>query len=467
MTRRRRRAVEFVALAVMAAAVTWTACERRPARPNIVLVVLDTVRRDYTDLGGSDASSTPVLDRLAAEGTAFTNVWANGPWTVPSHASIFSGLLPSSHRCTGHNHLFETESPTFAELLSESGYETAAFFSNPWLTSRLTGMLRGFEEHCVNPVDGMTIFHRGDQGGPETIRNVEEWLSERDRSRPFLLFVNFLEPHLPYDPPDEYREAHLADLPADEVFETMWALEYNAGVRSFDGADMGRAARLYAGDVHTADGHLGDVLELLGQLAEEENTVVMVTSDHGENLGDYGFMDHQFGLFETLIEVPLVIRAPGRLPPGRRDDPVMLSDLYDTVLELAEIEEGPDTPHSRSLLGPPANPDRPIVAEYIGANAALLRALRELNPDLDTSRVELAFSKVRVDSMEFTVASDGSQTLFDLAADPERTRDIAAERQGVTNLLFELMPAVTLVGGGESEVDEEMREWLRSLGYIR
>lgn len=468
---RARRALspgaQIAALAVLAAAVAWSACSRHPSRPNVVLVVLDTVRRDYVGPGAGGVSNTPVLDGLAREGTTFTDVWANAPWTVPSHASIFSGLLPSSHQCTGRSFRFAVMSPTLAELLVDSGYEAEAFYSNPWLTDKLTGMLRGFEQHIAGPDDDTDIFNRGEQGGPQTVRNVSKWLSRRDRSRPFLLFVNFLEPHLPYDPPVDYRRKYLADLPPDAVFETRWALEFNAGALPAEDVDFERARRLYAGDVHTADQYLGNVIRLVSENAPGEDTIIIVTSDHGENLGDHNLMDHQFGLFETLIEVPLVIKAPGRLEPGSRDDPVMLTDLYDTVLELAGVTDGPDTPHSRSLLGSPASPDRPLIAEYSGANASLVHALLELNPDVDTSRIELAFSKVRVDTLEFAVASDGSRTLYDLASDPGRTRNLADERPGQANVLFDLMPLVQRVDEEEVEVDEEMREWLRSLGYIR
>ena len=429
--------------------------------------MLDTVRRDYTGIDGRTPSPTPFLDEMAAKGTVFTDVWANGPWTVPSHASIFSGLLPSRHRCTGYDYRFHSVGPTFAELLCEAGYEAVAFYSNPWLTDGLTGMLRGFEQHCVKPVGRPDIFNRGDQGGPRTVENVKSWLNGRDRSRPFLLFANFLEPHLPYDPTDAYRREHLTELPPDEVFETERALAFNARVVSPESIDFARAARLYAGDVHSADHYMGELIRMVTDHAGDEETIFILTSDHGENIGDHGYMDHQFGVFGTLIEVPLVVSAPGRLPAGTRDDPVMLSDLYDTILDFAGVEDGPVTPHSRSLLEPPAHPDRPLIAEYTGATAALLGALTKLNPGLDTTRVELAFSKVRSGAWEYTIASDGDEALYNVESDPARESNVAASHPEITSLMLELMPIVSSVAGEELEVDEEMREWLRSLGYVQ
>ncbi len=458
------------ALLALAVLLFAGACSRGPERPNIVVIVLDTVRRDHTGLGAEASgitSATPNLDRLAAEGTGFVDCSTNAPWTVPSHASLFSGLLPSSHLCSGKNFTFGTSAPTAAELLRDSGYETVAFYSNPWLTDRLTGMLRGFEEQYDESGSGTQILSWSDQGGTATVANISGWLRERSDRRPFLMFVNFLEPHLPYDPPQDYRSEHLPDIPLDAVVETQWAHRFNAGVVPDDEIDFDRIRRLYAGDVHTVDGHLGSVLTLLRERGLYENTVIVVTSDHGENLGDHGFLDHQFGVFATLVEVPLVIRAPGRLEPGRRDDPAMLTDIFATLLDIAGVEGGPPTPHARSLLGEPAPHDRPVIAQYAGANAPLLNHLRSLNPEFDTSRIENAYSKVRVGEAEFTLGSDGSGELYDLAADPGRERNILNEDRPLANTLFELLPGIDRSPGGNPEIDEEMRERLRALGYIR
>jgi arylsulfatase A-like enzyme len=454
------------ALASLGYVLMLASCSQEVSRPHIVIVVLDTVRLDYTGPGGTD-DLTPALDGLALEGTTFTRAWANAPWTVPSHASMFSGLLPSSHRCTGRHFTFLSEGPTFAELLGGSGYRTAAFFSNPWLSDRLTGMLRGFDERFVESGRGTEILTTLDQGGGRTVENVSSWLDERDDDAPFLMFVNLLEPHLPYHPPADFRQARLADVPRDYVVTTSMAHELNAGLLEPGDLDLGRIGRMYGGDVNTADRYLAEILRLLREHGVYEDAVVVVTSDHGENLGDHGYMDHQFGVFASLIDVPLVVRAPGLLERGTREDPVMLTDIYDTVLEAAGIDEGPETPHSRSLLGPPADAGRPQIAEYTGANPELVKHLKYLNPSHDTSRQEVAYAKVRVDSLELTVGTDGSEQLYDLKNDPRRELNLAPANPGVVAALFELMPAVRHGEGVEVEIDEETREWLRSLGYIR
>ena len=181
----------------------------RPA-PNIVLVVLDTVRDDHTAVGGGPRGLTPAFDGFSAGATVFTNAWATAPWTPPSHASMFTGMLPSEHGCTHQYPRLDAALPTLAELLGRAGYETAAFYSNPWLSDRTTAICRGFQVKREAPprggVPGDRGSWKGDQGGRATNRNTLSWLRSRRADRPFFLFVNFLEAHDPYDPAPGARQ---------------------------------------------------------------------------------------------------------------------------------------------------------------------------------------------------------------------------------------------------------------------
>lgn len=463
----RRRALTGAVLSVVMIAIFLaTGCgETRPARPNIVLVVLDTVRRDATGCGET-RSYTPHLDGLMAEGTGFTDAWSAAPWTPPSHASMFTGLLPSGHNCTGRNPVFSIEHPTLAERLRESGYETAAFHSNPWLTDELTGLLRGFDTRFVEADYTMSIFGESAQGGPETAGNICRWLDDRDDDRPFFMFVNILEAHLPYDPPAEHRTGELADLPPDDRVETHWANEVNAGLHRGEDIDWERVRRLYAGDVSMADGLLGVVLKKLRSLGVYDETVIIVTSDHGENLGDHGYLDHQFGVFESLLGVPLVIRAPGRLEVGVRHDPVVLTDLCPTILDVAGIHDASPTEHSRSLLQTPAHSDRPLVAEYAGPPDILLSHMIDINPRVNLEILGAAHATVRVGSLRLTVSSDGSLSLVDTSQDPDARENLAGRHKDKVTTMTRLIPSLDFEGDGGPEIDEEMAEWLRSLGYM-
>jgi arylsulfatase A-like enzyme len=282
------------------------------------------------------------------------------------------------------------------------------------------------------------------------------------------MFVNFLEAHLPFDPSPTSREERLPDLARDDYVSTGWANEVNAGLHRPEDIDWERVRRLYAGDVHTADGFLGELVSLLKGHGLYEDTVIIVTSDHGENLGERGLLDHQLGVFEHLLAVPLVVRAPGVLAPGVRGDPTMLTDVYATVLDVAGLSDVPRPAYSRSLLGPPALKDRPILAEYAGPPPTLLAHLSEINRELVHERYDVGYVTVRVGALRLTVGSDGSQVLTDLAADPDGLVNLAPSEPGKVNLLIELMPGIRFADGEDEdlEIDEGMREWLESLGYI-
>ncbi len=464
---------------IAALACLGTGCDREQGPPNILLIVLDTVRNDVTGAACTDPDwrgLAPNLDRLAGEGTTFSNAWATAPWTVPSHASLFTGLLSSEHDCTwGNTHLGE-EHATLAELMGRAGYATAAFFSNPWLADRTTGLLRGFSVRAETPIGGLNELTApdGDQGGRQVMRTAAGWLGAARGERPFFAFVNFLEAHLPYNPPAEVRQRFLADLPFEAQVPIDVGHDVNAGLINANQIDWRRVRRLYGGDVFTADWLLGDLIAALKQQRLYDRTVIVVTSDHGENLGDHGLMDHQFSVHETLLRVPLVIRDPtGRLARGRRDDPVLLTDLFATVLDYGRVANRPVPAQSRSLLRRPEAREqaRPLFAEYTGPRGGLLGMLQKRNPDLDVARLGRSFKTVRVGDLRLTVASDGSEVLNDLASDPGQRVDLAAERPQAAARLRELLARHTSRAPRDARqqapLDSATIRQLESLGYIR
>jgi arylsulfatase A-like enzyme len=362
--------------------------------------------------------------------------------------------------------MLSEEHRTIAEHLVEDGYEAVAFFSNPWLTDGMSGMMRGFSsEYVESRGDDRIHYLKGSQGGRASNANIEDWLERRSGDRPFLLFVNYLEAHLPFDPDTDVRARHLPDIDMDDAVTTRWAYEFNAGLHPFDDVDWTRVRRLYQGDATTSDALLGDLMRMLKDRGLYEDAVIIVTSDHGENVGDHGLMDHQFGVFETLLAVPLVMRAPGRLDTGVRDDPVMLTDIFPSVLETAGVDSIPVLPHARSLFGPPADDTRPLIAEYAGGNAPLVDRLTTLNPDLDPAPFRTAYSTVRMGDLRLTVGSDGSNTLKSFATGEEGAFDLEREGRAIALAMREHLPVLG-EPVGEIQIDEKMREELRSLGYL-
>jgi arylsulfatase A-like enzyme len=471
MTRSRLIALLIVALglAVAVTAATHHELEGSP-RPNIVLVVLDTVRRDAVDLRPGPAAEnglTPCVRRLAETSTVFTNAWSNAPWTVPSHASLFTGLTPSDHRCQSHSPRLSPDVPTIAEILSDAGYETAAFYSNPWLGDDVSGVLRGFATRSEARSHEGHALDTSDQGGAEVVTDVGCWLEERDAERPFFLFVNILEAHLPYRLPDTLLAMEGIERGGDEGVSVEWAHEYNAGLRPPEWQNRARVRSFYSMDVAMADWLLLGIIRKLEKSGFGEDTVIIVTSDHGENLGDHGLMDHQFCIYETLLRIPLIVHLPGSARREVRDDPVMLTDLFATLVDVAGADGSAVPEGSVSLLGQPMDPDRPLAAEYGGASEGLLRLLESRNPRLRREPLMRAYSTIRVGNLRLTVSSDGFAELHDVELDPDQRNDLSLARASDVKRLSALIPARPSRGdGGGLALSLADRERLEALGYI-
>jgi len=475
------------------AALLLAACGGSPAEharpagpPNVVLVVLDTLRRDACSAAASGApvepalapqgGATPTLARLAREAAVFTQATSGAAWTVPSHASMFTGLLPHTHRCVASSARLGPVGPTLAEVLAGCGYETAAFFSNPWLSDGATGLLRGFATRAESRIGGLGELvdptrGGGDQGGEATLGAVERWLDRRDPSRPFFLFVNFLEAHLPYDPPAAVRARCAPPLPPGARTSIEWAHEFNAGLHPAESVDWDAVRRTYAADVRAVDDLLGRLWSALERRGVLDGAAWVITSDHGENLGDHGWMEHQFSLHESLLGVPLLVHLPGdRLPAGLYERPVSTLDVYATLAALVGEDPGASRPYSVALQAPPPVGERPIFSDYLGPHPGLVAMLRGLNPALDGERLAQAWRGVRSGDLRLSASSSGTVLLHDLAADPGQTHDLSQERPRVVGRLMKLLQESQAEpreasGGQAAPMDEETARRLRELGY--
>jgi arylsulfatase A-like enzyme len=332
--------------------------------PHVLLVVLDTVRADYSSSYGHPQETTPRLDALAELGVVFEDVTAPASWTWPSHASLFTGeppwvhgahLVAASEGNAGAHARFgmavgslRPDLPTLAERFAAQGYRTVALVVNDWLHPDL-GLLRGFETAELLANDARLI--------EATARELA-----RPDDRPLFLFVNVMTAHSPYrdgpgpwaladrrflDPlqgPDWLRPYLTSDLPRGVQLsrvaaphETTGVVRFAAGQLAIPAADMAQLRQLYAAGVRGADFVLGRVLT--HWIAASPDGVVAVTSDHGESFGEHGALDHRVSLYPEVLRVPLVVAAPGRLPRGVRvREAVSLQNLHPTLLELAGIE---------------------------------------------------------------------------------------------------------------------------------
>jgi len=308
----------------------------RPHRPtSVVVVVLDTVQADHCSACGYGKATTPRLAALAAEGLLFEQARAVAPWTLPSHASLFTGRLPSQHGCTWEHRWLLDRFDTMAETLGAAGMETFGATTNPNVSS-LYNLQQGFATFVETWM--RREQHRGLDDSAIANAEIAAWLDRRDSRTPFFLFVNYADAHLPYAPPpprdrqfgEAGERARALASRGDLLQATLLGREHVA-----DEERAGLAA-LYDGDVRTADARLGELLDLLAQHDLADDTLVIVTSDHGESLGEEGRVDHQLGLMEELLRVPLVVRFPGRIAPARIPEPVALTDVKGWIDEIAD-----------------------------------------------------------------------------------------------------------------------------------
>jgi len=409
-------------------------------RPNVVMLVLDTVRADRVSAMGYNRPTTPRLDEFLADATTFSDAVAQAPWSVPSHASLFTGEYPRDHGTTITSPVL-SEGPVLPEQLSAAGYDTVAVSPNEYIRPA-TGFARGFDEFhtpgitepavtadllglAVNwftgtaavryPVEQVFNSLRSTGGTttdpaeppaygvPETVDGALD-----RRSEPFFLFANLFDAHLPRSPAPEHRERFVDESLSDtELVENERA--YMTGGYEPDERALRRMSQLYDADLRTLDDRFRAVMATLGERGVLEDSLVVVVSDHGEHLGEFGLLGHQFSVFEEAVSVPLGISFPGG-GPGDVAEQVEIRRLYHTVLDAAGVESFPerslasgegDEVARGSYHSPMVDIDRYLWGgEYVTAPALLGE---------DISFVRTGDEK--------RIRYDGSEWLFDL---PER-----------------------------------------------
>ena len=415
-------------------------------RPNVLLIVLDTQRADVLSSYGYHRVTTPHLDSLAAEGVLFERAFATSSWTLPTHVSLFTGLLGFQHGVAdGPRRLFRPGPVTLAEMLRGEGYATAGFVANIYWTGRHTGLARGFahyEDYYGTPGDALyraTIIREfatvqqmlgaidvvGRKRASHVNREVLGWMG-RVKGRPFFAFLNYFDVHAPYLPPKPFAgrfgvlrpEFQAKRLEIGNQVKRPQAPEQIAYKM-----DRYQEAMLYLDD------HLGKLFAEMKRRGVLDNTIVIVTADHGEHFGEHGIIEHGASLYTQETRVPLIIRFPGRIPAGMRvAAPVSVANIPATVTALTGMR---DTFPGRSLLLPAEAP-----------GPAAVPVVSEMGKTSDGDPKEWPGTKGWVKSLvvgqwHYIRLENGEEGLFNLATDlPEATNLAAAPVHAV--LLKEL-----------------------------
>ncbi len=330
--------------------------------PNVVLIVMDTVRAKSTSTFGYNRPTTPNLDRVASEGTAFDLAFSTAPWTLPSHASMFTGEYPHEHGADWSRPL-SARDRTLAEVLRDAGYVTAGFSANTLNVTRVHGLARGFVHFEDLPVSlgrlaltislGRRIVGQGSirhwlqyhevadrQPAEQITGNFLSWL-ETHKTRPFFAFLNYFDAHDPYLPPEPFASRFGPRRRPDTRFWHTGDAAWPADRPKMNEADRRAEVAAYDGAIAYIDAQVGRVVEQLQHERILDNTLLIVVSDHGEQLGEHGLFNHGNSLYRPVVHVPLVLRFPGKAPAGLRvSSPVSLRDLPATVLDLLARESG-------------------------------------------------------------------------------------------------------------------------------
>ena len=415
----------WLGLLCLATGLVLSCGGQRPAIRNVLLISIDTLRADHVSSYGFPRPTTPNIDGLAREGVLFRNVYSPIPATLPAHSSMLTGTLPPLHgvRDNLHQRLPDT-SLTLAKLLKQKGFVTGAVVSSFVLDHRFN-LSQGFDSYDDRFQAVHKIGDLAERKGDETSRVAMQWLAEHAR-QPFFLFVHYYDPHDPYEPA--------------EPFASEWAED------------------LYSGEVAFADHCAGEVLEKLKKLGLYDSTLIIVTGDHGEMLGEHGELNHGFFVYEGALRVPLVFRVP-HTAARQVEEPASLVDILPTVASLLGISvparvQGRDltpwltgearTPAPRSLYA-----ESSTAARYYGASS-LYAVMTEGWKYIQATRPEL-----------YDLKHDPGETVNLIAREPQRAARFVEELKGV------FATATPKPGPGQAaELDEDARHRLESLGYL-
>jgi arylsulfatase A-like enzyme len=442
------------ALAVLAAA--GSGCGRGEPVPNVLLITVDTLRPDHLGAYGHPRGPSPVVDRLLAGSTAFRSAIVPRGQTWPTLASIQTSLYPVTHGIRKNGQPLAEDALGLAEVLGARGWSCGAFLSNSG-----TAGWRGFE----------IVEDQRDRDGLLVAR-ARGWMKAR-ADRPFFLWIHLFTPHRPFTPPpplDELYDPGYAG-PIDGSIEQMRRIAVER--RELSAADVAHALALYDGEVRALDGHVADLLAALAEAEIEDRTLVVFTSDHGEELYERNYyFSHSASVYDTVLRVPLAFRWPGRIPEGRWVDGIVEAiDLAPTILDLVG-EGAPEAFAGRSLV--------PAILDGDPLDRGRL-AFSELEDRVVSVRSETHRYVHNPDGFAFPLSFEGRETvvpigraeLYDLRLDPRERVDrssvdpeaVRRLREAAIRWMIEHDWDEASRRHRQTEIPDDVREQLEAIGY--
>jgi choline-sulfatase len=421
---RRRLSFAFLLAVVVCAA----SCRRAP-RPNVLVITIDTLRADHLGTYGYALAHTPNIDRLASEGLRCANAIGSAPITMPAHTSIFTGLLPPAHGVRDNGaYALGDDAVTLAERLHDAGYTTHAFVSALVLNRRYN-LNQGFETYDDDlwAEDEPALFMIRERQAPKTADHMLAWFATwtKSRQKPFFTWIHFFDPHQPYRP---------------------------------SRADLIISATPYDAEIVGVDRQIGRIVDTLRANGDLDNTLLIITADHGESLGEHGEKTHAIFVYDATVHVPLIVRYPRLFSPTVYEAPVRSIDIMPTVLSILGLPPGPAMDgHSllESFRGTEKPPELPQYSESllseVGFGMAPLFAIREGG-----------YKYIRAPRPElYDLRNDPNELTNIIAREPRLARRLDAE---LTNMI-DASRAHSVKAAG-NPMTRETEESLQALGYL-
>jgi arylsulfatase A-like enzyme len=438
-----------------------------PTLPNILLIVVDTLRGDRLGVNGNPRGLTPFLDQLGARGTVFTNAYAPTSWTCPSVASLFTSRYASQHHVDRFEASIADSEVTLAEILAGRGYVGGGFSANLRMLEA-NGYGQGFASwHAYARDEGGGVKPRGALLRRQSLTWLQPVL--QNGKQPVLLYLQYMEPHSPYEPGEPYRSrfVHETAPVSDDVARAKLTES-----KPLLPAEIERLAQLYDGEVAAVDAEIRTLFDALEPSGFLRHAVVVISADHGEEFGEHGVMTHGTTLFNGVMHIPLIVVAPG-YPAGRVvDDAVSLVDVAPTLLELTGTEPAPTfegrslVPLLRSALAPPALWARMV--DIVQGHDVIA----EIEPHGEAGDMRKHSQAIVRGSRKLLVDPRGDTALFDLYSDPGETTPLGGASADLASRMLSALAqrhgelkTRAAASGNIRPIDAATKEQLRGLGY--
>lgn len=482
-----QRAYFALFLAVVAGPVVFRTLPSPPIRDSatgpavdhpiehVILISIDTLRADFLSCYNEDALPTPNLDSLAADSLVFERAISAGPWTVPGVASMMTGVYPEAHHMTYFGARLPEQFRTLAEYFRDAGYDTAAIGENGNLTAT-QNFDQGFLEHNWFPKPEFRVISLGSlvlsyllpyqfRENASTTHLMDlavDWL-ETHRSRSFFLWLHIFDPHMPYEPPREFWPSENPPAGFGYTFSKSEVALAMVGKKARTADERAWLRTLYNGEVAYVDSQVGRILENLKRWGLYENSLIVLTSDHGEEFWEHGGFEHGQSLYWELLNVPFLVKAPGTSAKRRSDYPVSTASILPTLLDFCDIEFDAATVEAVSLKPVVSTAENSFQAAPV-FSGGLMRGPQQVSVSESTYKYIRSLDGKTQELYDFLEDATELDNLVESLPDEAEARDELLrrykQRAGV------LRQSLGLTTQADVDLDESTLEMLRSMGYL-